>query len=61
MKLKKNAYNIATIQYEHGLITNIELLTAMNNMYVAEVEFENAKLKYRLSVDKYKYDVEIGI
>ena len=33
----------------------------MNNMYVAEVEFENAKLKYRLSVDKYKYDVEIGI
>ena len=61
LKLKKNAYNIATIQYEHGLITNIELLTAMNNMYVAEVEFENAKLKYRLSVDKYKYDVEIGI
>ena len=61
LKLKKNAYNIATIQYEQGLITNIELLTAMNNMYAAEVELENAKLKYRLSVDKYKYDVEIGI
>ena len=61
LKLKKNAYNIARIQYEQGLITNIELLTAMNNMYAAEVEFENAKLKYRLSVDKYKYDIEIGI
>jgi len=61
LNLKKNTYNIATIQYEQGIITNTELLSAMNNMYAAEIEFENAKLKYRLSVDKYKYDIEIGI
>ncbi len=61
LKLKKNAYEIAKIQYDQGLITNTELLTSLNNVNTAEVEYENAKLKYRLSVDKYKYDVQIGI
>lgn len=61
LKLKKNAYEIAKIQYDQGLITNIDLLSTLNNVYTSEVEFENAKLKYRLSVDKYKYDITIGI
>ncbi len=61
LNLKKNSYDIAKIQYEQGLITNTELLSALNNVYTAEVEYENAKLNYRLSVDKYKYDVQIGI
>ena len=61
LNLKKNAYEIANIQYEQGLITNNELLSALNNLYTSETEYENAKLNYRLSVDKYKYDIQIGI
>ena len=61
LNLKKNSYEIAKIQYEQGLITNTELLTSLNNVYSAEIEYENAKLNYRLSVDKYKYDIQIGI
>lgn len=61
LKLKNNAYEIAKIQYEQGLITNSELLTALNDVYTAEVEYENSKLNYILAVDKYKYDIQIGI
>lgn len=60
-KLKKNNYEIAKVKYEQGMITNAELLNILNDVYTAEVEFENAKLKYVLAVDKYKYDIEIGI
>lgn len=61
LKLKNNAYNIAKVQFEQGMITNSELLSAQNAVYSAEVEYENAKLNYNLAVDKYKYDVEIGL
>ncbi len=61
LKLKENAYEIAKVQYEQGLITNTELLKILNDVYYAEVELENAKLKYTLAIDKYKYDVQIGI
>lgn len=59
--LKKNAYKIAQIKYEQGMITNTELLSALNDVYTSEVEYENAKLKYNLAVDKYKYDIHIGL
>lgn len=61
LKLKNNAYNIAKVQFEQGMITNSELLSSQNAVYSAEVEYENAKLNYNLAVDKYKYDVEIGL
>lgn len=61
LKLKKNDYNIAKIKYEQGLITNSEILTSLNNVYTAEVEYENSKLNYVLAVDKYKYDIQIGL
>lgn len=61
LKLKKNAYEIAKVQFEQGMITNNELLSDLNDVYKAEVEYENAKLKYNLAVDKYKYDIQIGI
>lgn len=61
LKLKRNAYEIAKIQYEQGLITNSDLLTSLNDVYTAEVEYENSKLNYILAVDKYKYDIKIGI
>lgn len=61
LKLKKNSYEIAKIKLEQGMITNSELLNILNDIYKAEVEYENAKLKYVLAVDKYKYDIQIGI
>lgn len=61
LKLRENAYKIAQIKFEQGMITNVELLSALNDVYTAEVEFENAKLNYNLAVDKYKYDIQIGL
>ncbi|MEE1042833.1 MAG: TolC family protein [Clostridia bacterium] len=61
LNLKKNAYEIAKVKFEHGMITNTELLSALNDVYLAEVEYENSKLKYILAVDKYKYDISIGL
>ncbi len=60
-RLRESAYKIAQIKYEQGMITNTELLSALNDVYTAEVDFENAKLNYNLAVDKYKYDIQIGL
>lgn len=61
LNLKKNAYEIAKVKFEQGMITNTELLSALNDVYSAEIEYENSKLKYTLAVDKYKYDISIGL
>ncbi len=61
LNLKKNAYNIAKVQFDQGLITNTELLSSLNDVNTSEIEYENSRLKYKLAVDKYKYDISIGL
>ena len=59
--LKENDYNIAKIKFEQGIITNAELATALNTVSQAEIELENAKLANKLAVEKYKYEISIGL
>ena len=61
LNLKNSAYNIAKIKYDQGMITNMELMSAMNDVSQAEIELENAKLTYKLAVEKYKYEISIGL
>lgn len=61
LNLKNNLYEIAKIQYEQGLITNTELTSKLIDIYTAEIEHENSKLSYMLAVNKYKYDIQIGL
>lgn len=59
--LVNDAYNIAKIKYEQGMITSNELTNALNNISQAEIELENAKLTYELAVKKYQYEISIGL
>lgn len=59
MKLKE--YNSSVLKYELGMISNIEITDAINNLYNAQVEYANAKLSYRMAVEKYQYEITIGL
>lgn len=61
LELCKQEYNIATIQHELGMMTNIQLTSAMTKVAAAQTELENAKLTYKLAVEKYGYEIEIGL
>ncbi len=59
MKLKE--YDASKLQYELGMITNLELTDKINALYDAQVDYAQKKLDYRMSVEKYKYDITIGL
>ena len=43
------------------MITNAQLTATMNSVFNAETELENAKLTYKLAVEKYGYEITIGL
>lgn len=61
LSLAKQSYDIALAQYNLGLITNSQLTSAINNTKDAGIGLENAKLNYKLAVEKYKYEISIGL
>lgn len=61
LALANQEYNIAVIQSNLGLITNTQLTSSMNAVFNAETELENANLTYKLAVEKYGYEITIGL
>ncbi|MBR0278195.1 MAG: TolC family protein, partial [Clostridia bacterium] len=61
LSIKNDNYSIANVKYEQGMITNIELTSALNDAAQAEIDVENAKLAYKLALEKYHYEVVIGL
>lgn len=61
LDIKQAMYESAAVQYELGLITNLELTRYMANLDQSRVQLENAKLTYLLSVLKFGYDTVIGL
>ncbi|MBQ8526535.1 MAG: TolC family protein [Clostridia bacterium] len=59
MKLKE--YESAKLKYDLGMITNLQLTQTINELYESQVEFANAKITYRLAVEKYKYEITVGL
>ena len=43
------------------MITNLELTKSINDLYEAQTAFANAKVKYRLAVEKYKHEITLGL
>jgi len=61
LALRQQEYDIAVIQHGLGMMTNSALTAAMTNVTGAQTELENAKLTYKLAVEKYGYEIEIGL
>lgn len=61
LSLKSQEYEVAKVQYELGMITNIQLTAALNAVTMAEIEFENSKLTHKLAVIGYGYEITIGL
>ncbi len=59
--LRTQEYNVAKLQYDLGMITNTQLTGALNAVSNAKIELENAKLSYKLAVEKYGYEITTGI
>lgn len=54
-------YAVAEIQYDLGMITNTELIGVMNKMTSSKIQLDNARLTYKLSVEKYKCETDVGL
>ena len=60
-EIEEQEYTVAKIKYDLGLITNGELTNAMLNLSAASIELDNAKLTYKLAVQKYLYEITLGL
>ena len=54
-------HNAAMLKYEIGMITNSELTSILNDLRSSEIEYEQARLSYKLAVEKYKYEITVGL
>lgn len=61
LNVKQTEYDSACIKYEMGLITNLEKTEIMAELDSCKVQLENAHLTYMLAVQKYNYDIGIGL
>lgn len=61
LNLKQDNYKIAKVKFDQGMITGSELAASLLEASQAEIENENAKLNYKLAVEKYKYEISIGL
>ncbi len=59
--IRLREYEAAKIKYDLGVISNIELTKAINDLYDAQVSYANAKLTYRMAIEKYKYEITTGL
>lgn len=61
LALCQQEYNVGVIQHELGMITNTQLTGIMNSVAAAQIELDNAKLSYKLAVEKYGYEITVGL
>ncbi len=59
--INQKKYQSDNMKYQLGMITNLELTKSINDLYEAQTAFANAKIKYRLAVEKYKYEITVGL
>ncbi len=61
VNIRKTLYDAAKLRFDMGMITNIDLTEALTDYSTAEQGCEQAKLAYLLAVEKYNYDITIGL
>lgn len=61
VNVNKSQYEAAKLRFDLGMITNIDLTDSLNKLHESEIALEQAKINYALAVEKYKYEVAIGL
>lgn len=59
--IRQQEYDVAVIQYDLGIITNSQLIAIMNIMTGSKIQLDNAKLNYKLAIEKYKCEIDVGL
>lgn len=59
--MQATQYEAAKLKFQMGMMTATQLTAALNELSQAEMELENAKCTYRLAVERYQYEVSIGL
>lgn len=59
--IANKSYDINKIKFESGLITNTELTKSLNEYVSENIGLENAKLNYKMAVEKYQAEIKIGL
>ena len=60
-EVSQKQYDAAKLRFDLGMITNIDLTDSLNKLQESEIALEQAKINYKLAVEKYKYEVKIGL
>lgn len=60
-EINTQKYNAAQLKYEMGMMTNSELTTILNDLRTSEISYEQARLAHKLAVEKYGYEITIGL
>jgi len=61
LELRKKQSEAARLKYELGMIGNTEYIQAVNNVYAQQTAYESALLTYKLAVEKYGYEISLGL
>ncbi len=61
LNVKQREYDTAKLKFEMGMITNLELVKTQTELLQCQTELENAKLSYKLAVEKYRYEITYGV
>lgn len=59
--IAKQRYDINKVKFESGMITNSELTQSLNDYLSENIKLENAKLSYKMAVEKYRAEVSVGL
>lgn len=54
-------YSAGKLRFEMGTISNIALTELHTKLSSSATELENAKMNYKLAVEKYKYEISTGL
>ena len=60
-EISKQKYEINKVKFENGMITNSQLTESLNEYLNSGVNLENAKLSQKLAMEKYYYEISIGL
>lgn len=58
---KISEFEVYKLRYDMGMITDLMLTGKSDEITAAEIAYENSLLSYKLAVEKYKYDITIGL
>lgn len=61
VQINRQKLKAGQLKYEMGMITNDQLTAIMNDLSQSEIAYEQAKLDYKLSQEKYGYEITIGL